>query len=213
MRPSTGVLILALSLGALMVRPVNAAALSIAEKSEGCELTTYLDPKGIPTAGWGHTGPDVKLGETYTMQQALSWRAADMARAAAFVEAHVKVQLTDNQFSALAEWTYNIGVGNFLGSTLLRLLNKGQYNAVPAQLARWDKAGSKVLPGLVSRRAREAALWNLPDNHPSPIAVVANVEPTARPLPPTVKVSPPSLFERIRAWFHRNAAAPVEAPT
>ena len=212
MRPSTGVLILALFCEVFMVRQVNAAAMSIADASEGCFLTAYRDPAGVVTAGYGHVGPDVKLGQTYTKEQALAWRAADMARAAAFVEAHVKVPLTDNEFSALSELTFNIGVGNFLGSTLLRLLNRSKYSAFPAQIMRWTKAGGKVLPGLVARREKEVALWNLSPVHPNPVAVVASVSPAQPPGVPTAKPTAPTLLERIRAWFNRNPPEPTQAP-
>jgi lysozyme len=188
-----------------MVRQVNAAALAIADRSEGCVLHVYKDPAGIATAGWGHVvGSDVPVGTPITQAQADAWRAQDMARAAAFVEEHVEVELTDNEFSALAEFTYNVGVGNFLGSTLLRLLNKERYDAVPDQLMRWTRAGGKVLPGLVARRKAEVALWNTSGPaQPQTITVAsANVTPTPKP-------SAPSLIERIRAWFHRNAPQPV----
>ena len=146
---------------------------------------------------------------TYTQAQAGAWLVADMARAEAFVEAHVKVPLTNNEFSALAEFTYNTGVGNFLGSTLLRLLNRNQYSAVPAQLMRWIKARGKVLPGLVTRREREVALWSTPDNHPNPSAVVASVSPAPQPTAPIATATAPSLIERIRAWFHGDPQVPA----
>ena len=209
MRPSTGVFVLALFCGVFMVRQVNAAAMSIATSSEGCVLTGYRDPAGVVTAGYGHVGPDVVFGKTYTMEQALAWRTEDMARAAAFVQAHVKVPLNDNQFSVLSEFTFNLGVGNFLGSTLLRLLNKGQYAAVPAQLMRWTKADGNVMPGLVARREKEVALWNLSVNHPNAIAVIASVSPIPQSLSATARPTAPSLLERIRAWFSRNAPEPA----
>lgn len=194
----------------LMVRSVNAAAMAIADSSEGCVLHVYKDPRGIATGGWGHSGPDLPpLGTPITQAQADAWRAADMARAAAFVEAHVTVPLTDNQFSVLAEWTYNVGVGNFLGSILLRVLNQGNYAAVPAQLMRWTKAGGKTLPGLVTRRLKEAALFTTPDHH-EPLPSAASTVATASADPaPIATPSPPSLLERIRAWFFGNVQVPT----
>jgi lysozyme len=191
MRQIPTLLLLALLGGLLMAREVNASALAIANAAEGCVLTGYRDPAGIATAGYGHTGPDVVVGKTYSQAQADAWRQQDMARAAAFVAAHVRVELNPNQFSALAEFTYNVGVGNFLGSTLLRRLNRGNYNAVPAQLARWNKVKGKILPGLVVRRAQEAALFATP---------VSPVPCTATPTPPTV-------LERLRAWFAHTVFA------
>ena len=175
-----------------MTRQVNASALAIATESEGCVLTGYRDPAGIATAGYGHTGPEIIIGKTYSIDQALAWRAADMKRAAAFIETHVRVKLSDNQFSALAEFTYNVGVGAFAGSTLLRLLNAGNYNAVPVQLMRWTKAGGRVLPGLVTRRTREAALF-------------ATIQSDAPTVCHVAVPQAPSLVEKLRAWFMRRA--------
>ena len=193
-----------------MARPVNAAAIAIANFSEGCALRSYRDPAGVLTIGYGHTGPDVGAGMVITQVQANTWRAADMARAGAFVDAHVHVPLTDNQFSTLAEFTYNVGVGNFLGSTLLRVLNNGRYDLIPAQLARWNRAGGMVLPGLVTRRAHEAALFATPDTH-SIAPMLTNQGHVPLPSPPLAAATPtaPSLLESIRAWFHRNAQAPA----
>ncbi len=184
-----------------MVRPVNAAAMAIADSSEGCVLHTYRDSAGILTAGWGHTGPDVLPGMTVSQAQADAWRAADMARSGAFVEARVKVPLSDDQFSVLAEFTYNIGTGAFLGSTLLRLLNQGKYDAVPAQLMRWTRVGGRVMPGLVARRAKEAALFAGGSGDQTTKSIPEGV-------PPGVPV-PPSLVERVLAWFHGNASQPA----
>jgi lysozyme len=72
----------------------------------------------------------------------------------------VTVPLSDNQFSALVCFAFNVGVGNFESSTLLRLLNRGWYEQVPAQLMRWNRANGEVFGGLSRRRAAEARLWN-----------------------------------------------------
>jgi lysozyme len=177
-----------------MTRIVNAAALKIAEESEGCELIGYRDPVGRPTAGHGHTGPEVKIGQVYSQTQADAWLATDMAAAAAAVERLVKVDLSDNQFSALAEFTFNVGAGNLAGSTLLRRLNGGDYAAVPAQLMRWTKARvdgrETVLPGLVARRAREAALFSASD-----------LPATAPAAGPNTEAIAPSWIEQWRAWW------------
>ena len=84
----------------------------------------------------------------------------------ATVARNVSVPLNDNQFAALVCFTFNVGRGNFLASTLFRNLNAGWYSQVPAQLARWNKVEidgvEKVSNGLTRRRAAEAALWNTP---------------------------------------------------
>ena len=205
-----------------MARQVNAAAMAIANGSEGCVLHSYLDPKGILTGGYGHVGPELPpLGGPITQAQADAWRASDMASAAAFVEAHVRVPLTDNQFGALADFTYNAGRGAFLGSTLLRKLNKGQFTAVPAELMRWNKAKKpdgtfEVLPGLTIRRQHEAALFMLPDTHTTgPVQMGAHQVTTGistAPLAAGVSYAapqPPSLLERLLAWWHGDAPEPA----
>ncbi len=185
-----------------MARSVNAAAAAIATSCEGTVYTAYRDPTGRLTAGQGHTGPDVRPGVTYTRAQVDAWREADMARAAAFVEARVKVPLSENQFSALAEFAFNVGTGNFAGSTLLRRLNGGDYQSVPRELARWCRGRVngrlQVLPGLVRRRALEAQLFTTEAGHhvpTPPIVAMAAAPPVA-----------PSLIERARAWLHRAVA-------
>ena len=119
--------------------------------------------RGTLTAGWGHTGPDVKPGMTVTRELAQKWFVADTAKAIAAIERLVKVELTDNQFGALTAFVLNVGVGAFAGSTLLRKLNAGNYSAVPSELMKWTKttiSGKKVdSRGLRNRRAAEAGLW------------------------------------------------------
>lgn len=90
--------------------------------------------------------------------------AADLAKAEEAVDQSVKHLLTDNQFGALVSFAFNAGVSAFRSSTLLRLLNAGDYTSVPNQLKRWNKGtvnGKKVvLKGLTNRRAKEIALWS-----------------------------------------------------
>ena len=71
----------------------------------------------------------------------------------------VDVDLTQNQFDALVAWIYNLGPTNFKASTLLNVLNAGEYENVPEQIKRWNKAGGKVLDGLIRRREAEALLF------------------------------------------------------
>ena len=72
----------------------------------------------------------------------------------------VAVPLSDNQFSALVCFAFNVGVGNLEASTLLKLLNRGWYEQVPAQLMRWNCVNGEVFGGLARRRAAEGRLWN-----------------------------------------------------
>jgi lysozyme len=98
-----------------------------------------------------------------TQAQADAWLREDLAKAAACVNANVKVPLTQNQFDALTDFCFNVGVGNFIASTLLRLLNAGNYAGAATQFDRWNLAAGRVLPGLVKRRLAERQLFMKPD--------------------------------------------------
>lgn len=126
---------------------------------EGDKLTAYICPAGVLTIGVGHTGSDVKRGMTITQAQSDALLVADLAKFEKAVAAAVKVPLTQNQFDALVSFAFNVGVGALRDSTLLRLLNAGDYKGAAAQFGRWNKGGGSVLPGLVKRRADEAALF------------------------------------------------------
>ena len=137
----------------------------IEKQYEGCRLTAYPDPGtgGEPwTIGYGHTG-GVKQGDTITQEQADALLLADLKNAINAVESSVTTMLTDEEESALVDLVFNIGNGNFLHSTLLKLLNSGDYAGAAEQFSRWDKAGGRVLAGLTKRRAAEAALFTSKD--------------------------------------------------
>ena len=76
-----------------------------------------------------------------------------------YINTLVNVELNQNQFDAMVSWVYNLGGGNLKASTLLKVLNAGDYAGVPAQMMRWNKAGGKVLEGLTRRRQAEADLF------------------------------------------------------
>lgn len=126
--------------------------------SEQRRLTAYLCPAGVPTIGWGHT-KGVKLGDTCSVQQADIWLSQDLEDAAAAVASLVHVPLSQGQFDALVDFVFNLGAGRLKGSTLLQLLNGGRVFAAADQFRLWVHAGDQVLPGLVTRRAAEQALF------------------------------------------------------
>ncbi len=134
--------------------------------SEGCRLEAYPDPGTAPphgngepwTIGVGHTG-GVKPGDTCTMEQAMAWLRSDVAWAEAAVNRRITVPLAQSQFDALVSFVFNVGESQFGTSTLLRLLNAGDYRGAAAQFDRWNLAGGRVMPGLVRRRAEERAMF------------------------------------------------------
>lgn len=142
----------------------SANAYNLAKEAEGLRLSAYPDPGsgGDPwTIGYGSTR-GVKKGMTITLDEANTRLAADMDQAGSAVTRWVDVPLSQNQFDALCDFVFNLGEGNFRGSTLLKKLNAGDYAGAAAEFPRWNKASGKVLPGLVTRRAAERALFERP---------------------------------------------------
>ena len=156
-------------------KPV-AAATDISEKGlvfigryEGFRARPYNDPATPPNAtiGYGHLlhhGP-VTLRDRIRYAKGLSPGAAlellrrDAANAENAVRRHVTVPLTQHQFDALVSFTFNVGTGALTGSTLLQRVNAGRHRDVPAELAKWTRAGTVHLEGLRRRRAAEATLY------------------------------------------------------
>ena len=126
---------------------------------EGCKLTAYQDSVGVWTIGYGHT-KGVYDGMTITQEEAEQMLLTELEEYEGYVEKYVTVPLTQNQFDALVVWVYNLGPTNFRNSTLLKELNSGNYTAAGKEITRWNKAGGKVLAGLVRRREAEARLFN-----------------------------------------------------
>jgi len=166
------------------MRDLNDAGLELIKSFEGIpdgdpqtvNIDPYLDPIGIWTIGWGHA---IEAGGAYlrgkanrkaaqdlypggiTMAQAETLLRGDVLDTCRDVEALVDVPLTDNQFAALVSFTFNLGRGSLAKSTLLKKLNAGDYAGASAEFQRWNKAGGKVLDGLVARREAESELFDL----------------------------------------------------
>jgi lysozyme len=132
--------------------------LDLIKSFEGLRLSAYKCPADVWTIGYGTTA-GVKPGQNITKERAEELLREDVKRFEQQVMRLVKVPLTQGQFDALTSFVYNLGAGNLSNSTLLRLLNAGDYAGAAAQFDRWNKAGGKVLAGLVRRRAAERALF------------------------------------------------------
>jgi lysozyme len=128
------------------------------KKFEGCKLEAYLDAVNVPTIAYGRT-KNVKMGDVCTQEQAEAWLDEELHEYEGYVKDQVNVNLEQYQFDALVSWVYNLGPTNLSKSTLLKVLNDGKYNDVPAQIRRWNKAGGNVLKGLTRRREAEALLF------------------------------------------------------
>ncbi len=160
---------LRLMLGAVSRTVVAALALSAAglvgiANWEQFVGRTYTDAVGVPTIGYGTTGPDVKPGQTITPERALVrlLQHVDQDSAAA-VRRCVTVPLFQHEFDAYVSLTYNIGSRAFCGSTLVELLNQGRYEDACRQILVWNRVGCRgpggcrELAGLTNRRRAEFA--------------------------------------------------------
>lgn len=140
-------------------RRINAAGLALVKESEGLRLEAYQDSVGVWTIGYGHTGPAAGPGLTIDGIGAAQLLTADLLVAERAVSAQLAAdgwseqEFTDNEFSALVDFTFNLGAG-----ALRQLLAHG-LDQVPEQLLRWDHAGGVELAGLKLRRQREGDLW------------------------------------------------------
>lgn len=151
------------------MRKISKLGLDLIKQWEGLRLKAYLDIGGVLTIGYGHTGADVKPNQTITLSEAEALLLKDLAKFEAGVEQLVRVPLNDNQFSALVAFSFNVGLNAFKNSTLLKVLNAGNYDAVPDQLKLWCNVNGKRSVGLVNRRAAEIALWLKHSNVFSPL--------------------------------------------
>ena len=131
---------------------------NLIKKFEGCELEAYKCAAGVWTIGYGHIKTAV---EGMKIDQATANELFDeeMGEYETYVNTAVTVPLSQNQFDALVSWVFNLGNGNLNASTMLKVINSGDHAGVPAQIKRWNKAGGKVLEGLIRRREAEALLY------------------------------------------------------
>ena len=132
---------------------------------EGFVRKPYQDPIGLWTVGVGHLIGDGKSlskewkGKVLTEEEVDELLFEDLERFEIGIQRLTKVPLTQSQFDALVSFSFNVGLGNFQSSTLRSKLNRGDYEGASNEFPKWRKAGGKILPGLVKRRADERALF------------------------------------------------------
>lgn len=145
-----------------MSRKINDKGLQIIKEREGLYLEKYLDDNDGWTVGWGHLikGNEPFDCDVITIEQAewlirydVKWAEARVAITC------LHVPLTDNQFSALVSFVFNIGIAQFRTSTLLKKLKAGDYQGAADQFSRWKYDDGEVTQGLVIRRAKERSLF------------------------------------------------------
>jgi lysozyme len=163
-------------------RTVCDAAVNLVKQYEGIPgfgdgtgtIRPYLDPVGIWTIGWGHAissgghflRGNAALAEVkalypagLTVAQAETLLQSDLMQAGAGVLALVTVALNDNQYGALTSFAFNLGIANLRSSTLLNMLNAGNFAGAADQFLRWCHANGQALPGLLKRRNAERSLF------------------------------------------------------
>lgn len=162
---------------------INQATIELIKRWEGCRLKAYQDVVGIWTVGWGLTsgagfievGPDTVL----TQDEADWYLEKAVSRFAAQIEPLITRPINENQFGAFVSLAYNIGVGGFSRSSALRHFNNGDLDRVPRSMRLWNKAGGKIVKGLVNRRNDEVQLFLTPapikERAPEPKKPRANI--------------------------------------
>ena len=134
--------------------------IGLIKRFEGLRLKAYLCPAGKPTIGYGHT-KDVKLGDVITEKEAEQLLLEDLIVVENEINKH-NLDINQNQFDALVSFVYNVGVGNFRTSTLLKKIKTDPNDKTIAnEFKRWVYSNGKKLPGLVKRREEEAKLYFL----------------------------------------------------
>ena len=176
--------------------------LALIKNFEGCRLTSYQDSVGVWTIGYGHTS-GVSKGQTITQAQADAFLKADCASAEKSVNSYSKYNWNQNQFDALVSFTFNCGSGN-----LKTLLNNGQrtISEISAKITAYNKAGGKVLQGLVNRRTAEKELFDKSVSSPT-VSITVSTSST------TKIVKPVSYLQTDSKWKNHNYSAKGENKT
>lgn len=178
------------------------SGINLIKSHESLVLEAYFDPVNVPTIGYGHTSTvssrDVFEGKSISENEATTLLMSDLSVAESCVNEKVKVPLNSNQFDSLVSFVFNVGVGAFSSSTLLKKLNSSNYEKVPFEMSRWVYAtdlrtGKKItLNGLVRRRLDEGNLFSKPDNisEISPSQINGSIQTISPSIDTTPKPSP-----------------------
>jgi len=137
---------------------ISEDGLELIKKFEGCETSAYQDSVGVWTIGFGHT-KGVEEGQTCSIEDAELMLTDEMDEYEGYINNMVKVDLQQHEFDSLVAWVYNLGPTNLNESTMLKVLNGGQFDRVPDEMNRWTRAGGEILEGLVRRRQAESLMF------------------------------------------------------
>jgi len=134
--------------------------LPVIRKFEGCKLTSYQCPAGVWTIGWGSTGPNIGPDTIWTQEMAdqmLNNTAMDVINQVVIASPALASEATA-RVAALADFVYNLGIGNYNSSTLKKCVDSGDWDKARTEILRWDKCKGEPLAGLTRRRATEAEM-------------------------------------------------------
>lgn len=181
------------------MRRINARGLALVKEFEGLSLKAYFCPANVLTIGYGSTGPHVKPGMVITEAEAETLLRKDLARFEAGVNIAIAgVPTSDNELSAMISLSFNIGLAGFQRSTVLKRHNLGNRLGAANAFLMWNKAGGKVLKGLVRRREAERKLYLMPDRvvrvedlSDADVEAIKAAKPAETPVePPTAPKAP-----------------------
>ena len=143
---------------------INERGIEMVKSFEGISLKPYLCPANVWTVGYGATRsstgrPIDQDMEPITEAEAEALLIRDLESSEGWVRRLIKTALTENQYSALTSFTFNVGAGALQRSTLRMKLNRGEYQGAADEFPKWRIAGGRILAGLVRRRTAEKALF------------------------------------------------------
>ncbi len=139
---------------------ISESGVGLIKEFEGFRSKPYKCPAGVDTIGYGHV---IRKGESYTSitkKEADKLLRKDLGPFERTIQDKVEVPLSQNQYDSLCSFIFNVGSGNFNSSTMLKKLNAKDYTGAANEFPRWNKAGGKIIKGLVNRRAKEKELFN-----------------------------------------------------
>lgn len=166
---------------------ISEKGIDFIKEVEGFKNRVYKDSAGLPTIGVGHllTQDELTSGKILISYQSVRYKDGltddqveqllrqDLQRFVKAVNDAVRVRLTQNEFDALVSFAFNVGVGAFKSSTLLKRVNAVRKDKVPYELSRWVYSGGERIPGLINRRNKEAELWSTPYEEPQSLVYTA----------------------------------------
>ena len=164
-------------------------AVGVVGPFEGLRLTAYRDIVGVPTVCYGETR-GVRMGDSYTREECAEMLGDGLVEFEQEIRKCLKAPDTipDGPYISFNSLAYNIGAKAFCGSTLVRLANAGDLEAACRQLPRWNRAGGRVVKGLVNRRAEEMRICL--DGLDGPVSLPGGAAPRPKPAAPAVDAEP-----------------------